>query len=121
MTTQQFPIGVILTVTHGKLMCDISECYRILNFMTGDELFTHQLPRASRECGPIILRQHPHLADWLDDVTTENYAARLADAKRQFGETLEIAPLAEGEHEFIDPISELAEYVHPDKIVVVKV
>lgn len=118
--SRQFPIGAILTVTTGKLMCDIGQVYELLNFMTGDNLFTHQLPRVSKECAPVITRQHPHLADWIDDVTGDNVWRRLADAERQFGKTLEIRPLAADEHEFIDPLSELAERVHPDKIVVVK-
>ena len=36
--------------------------YDVLNFMTGDTLFTHQLPRARGECKPYLLKQFPQLA-----------------------------------------------------------
>ena len=120
MSTEQFPIGAILTVTHGKLMCDIGQVYKILNFMTGDNLYTHQLSRVFEECKPAIMRQHPHLTDWIDDVDGGNVLARLADAERQFGKSLPIATLADGDHERIDALSELAERIHPDNIIVVE-
>ena len=31
--------------------------YDILNFLTGDNLYTHQLPRAMRECEPWLRAQ----------------------------------------------------------------
>lgn len=121
---KDFHIGIILSITGEALMSPtvppISGVYEILNYMTGDNLYTHQLPRVCRECRPFLLKQHPQLAAWVDDVTPENYSARLADAVEQFGLTLPVEPLAQGEHEVIDPVSELAEKVHPDKIVLVK-
>jgi hypothetical protein len=36
--------------------------YEILNHVTGDNLFTHVLPRACRFAAPLILDQHPQLA-----------------------------------------------------------
>lgn len=35
--------------------------YKILNHMTGDSLFTHQLPRAGRWAGPLLLARYPQL------------------------------------------------------------
>lgn len=58
---REFALAPILTVTTGKLLCEIGELYDILNFMTGDNLMTHQLPRAARACEPELLRQHPRL------------------------------------------------------------
>ena len=123
----KFHIGTVLSVTHGALMGDpsaghpIDGVYKILNFMTGDNLYTHQLPRVCRECGPVLLKQHPQLAEWRNDVTPENYPQRLADAAKQFGEFLEVEPMPADEHERIDPVSELAEKVHPDRIITVNV
>ena len=48
-TVREFPLGVVLSITTGKLLCPIGDVYDILNFLTGDNLFTHQLPRAMRE------------------------------------------------------------------------
>ena len=35
--------------------------YEILNFLTGDSLYTHQLPRAVRQCEPWLRAQFPTL------------------------------------------------------------
>lgn len=121
--SKHFHIGDILSITGEKLVSPrlISGVYDILNYMTGDELYTHQLPRAMRECRPYILKQHPQLAA-VDEsgVTPETWRAWLDEQIAKFGETLPVDPLPEHAHEFIDPISELAEKVHPDKIIVVK-
>jgi hypothetical protein len=122
---RNFHIGIILSITGERLMSPtqppISGVYEILNYMTGDNLYTHQLPRVCRECRPALLKQHPQLAAWVDDVTPENFCARLTDAVKQFGEELPVEKLAEADHERIDPLSELAEKVHPDKIIAVAI
>jgi hypothetical protein len=58
-----YHISDVLTVTTGRLVSNrhIDSVYDILNFLTGDELFTHQLPRASRECEPWLKAQYPQL------------------------------------------------------------
>lgn len=60
----------MLTVTTGRLLTKprgsgdngIGDLYGILNWMTSDNLFTHQLPRAMEECSPWLLRWFPELA-----------------------------------------------------------
>ena len=63
-STKTFHLGDILSVTTSRLVSPrhIDGVYDILNWMTGDNLFTHQLPRASRECEGPLLAQHPDLA-----------------------------------------------------------
>lgn len=60
---QKFHISDILSVTTGRLVSNrhMGGIYDLLNFLTGDELFTHQLPRASRECEPWLRSQFPYL------------------------------------------------------------
>lgn len=64
MTTKDFPLADALTVTTGKLLSHrhMDGVYEILNFMTQDNLFTHQLPRACDAMQPVLLEQHPWLA-----------------------------------------------------------
>lgn len=67
--TKPFPLRVVLTVTTGRLLTEpkgdrdngIGDLYELLNWMTDDELFTHQLPRAANECKPWLLRWFPEL------------------------------------------------------------
>lgn len=120
-----FDLGDVLSVTTGKLVSPtkIRGVYEILNYMTGDNLFTHQLPRASRECEPELLRQHPQLrnvdSSGVHDPATAK--AFLAEQKKRFGERLSVLPLPLGEHLTIDPLQELSAMVGEEKIVVVEV
>jgi hypothetical protein len=120
-TSQSFSLGAVLSITTGVLLCPIDGVYRILNFMTGDSIYTHQLPRVSDECKPHLFRQFPALAEVdASSVTGENWQAWLREQEAKHGDTLNVEPLPPGEHYQIDPISELAEKVHPSKILVVK-
>lgn len=109
---RRFHIGDILSVTTGYLVSPsgMSGVYEILNYMTGDDLFTHQLPRAAEACRGPLLTQHPQLSEAdCAGIDTYNHADRLAALVAQFGETLPVAPLSGGDYEPRDPITELAE------------
>jgi len=62
--SKQFHIGDIISVTTGHLVSPshIGGVYGILNYMTRDDLFTHQLPRASEQCAPYLVEQYPFLS-----------------------------------------------------------
>ena len=109
--SKTFSLGAILTITTGKLLVpDIGPVYKILGYMTGDTLFTHQLPRAGRFCAEPILEQHPQLREVTgDDITTENWTQKVADLKVKYGKVLPIEPLAPGTWEHINPVTELVE------------
>lgn len=120
--TKDFTTEAVLSVLTGRLLCNIDGVYEILNWMTGESLFTHQLPRVSREAEPVILGMYPRLAEAVaeaDQVNGENYAEWSAKWKVRYGETIAVPRLNIAEHERIDPLSELAEKVPPDRIVVI--
>jgi len=70
--TKQFPLRVVLTVTTGRLLTEasddrdngIGDLYAILDWMTDDQNFTHQLPRAAAECKLCLLRWFPELESY---------------------------------------------------------
>jgi hypothetical protein len=114
--TRTFHLGDILSITTGRLVSPrhIDGVYDILNFMTGDNLFTHQLPRACDECSGPLLAQHPDLAavevpDELGDGDSAQKAVSLwlAAQVAVYGEAREVAPLGEGDHTHIDPLDEI--------------
>lgn len=110
---RDFDLGDVLSITTGFLVSlrHMEGVYDILNFMTGDNLFTHQLPRAAKVCAPALLEQHPELATIdtdLDFSGSPDSALAWANSLRvQFGETLSVAPLAEWQSR--NPLVELAE------------
>lgn len=121
--SRSFHLGDVLSITTGILLSPrrIEGIYDILNFMTGDSLYTHQLPRVSKEARPFLIEQHPWLAD-IDSTgcDAETYEAMMAGWIAKHGETVSVQPMPKDAHERIDPLSELAESIHPEKIIVVK-
>ena len=124
METKDFHLGDVLSITTGRLVSPrlIEGVYDILGWMSGEQLFTHQLPRVRREAAPVILAMHPQLAsvDRDAEITPETLDAWLAERVAEFGETLPVPKLTEDQHERIDAISEMAETVHPDKIITIQ-
>lgn len=122
--TRDFHIGDILSVTTGKLVSlrHVDGIYDLLNWMTGESVFTHQIPRISREARPVIIAFHPQLqqaSDEANEVNGDNWRSWLDTWIARYGETLPIPKMTIAEHERIDAISELGEYFHPDNIIVV--
>ena len=121
--TKDFPIHAVLSTVTGRLMGDIGGVYEVLSWMTGESVFTHQLPRISREAQPVIVAAHPSLQQAIDEaeqVNRDNSLEWLATWTQRYGETLAVPKFNHTQHERIDPMSELAEKVPPDRIVVVQ-
>lgn len=121
MPSKSFPIAVILNFADGRLLTSIEDVYTFANFMTGDSLFTHQLPRAFREISPVLKKQLPFLAspEFAKDqeILTRSLdgAARecvrpiiddwLKDVAGSYGAEHMVTPLTEWMRQ--DPVSEL--------------
>lgn len=121
--TMEFATADVLSVITGRLMAPIGSVYRVLNWMTRENLFTHQLPRVSREAVPIVLAMHPMLQQAIDEaeqVTQENFAEWRKTWEDRYGPKIAVPRFSRETHERIDPTSELAEMVHPDRIIEIK-
>lgn len=120
MNTERFHIGAVLSMTTGKLLCPMDDVYKIAQHLAGEPVWTHQLPRVFREAKPHLLAQFPALAAVSgDEVNADNFAGWLRERTAEHGEWFDVSPMPEHAHESIDPVSELAEKVHPDRIVTV--
>jgi hypothetical protein len=100
MATKSFHLGDILSVTTGRLVSQrlFDGPWDLCSWMTGENLFNHQLIRAVPPCGQELLRQHPqlvgaelpdefdgeaHVRAWLDEQVTRFGCG--AAATRQVG------------------------------------
>lgn len=122
MTTKAFPTADVLSTITGRLMGSIGGVYEVLNWMTGESVFTHQIPRISQEAQPVLVAAHPELAAAIveaDQVTPDNYRDWLTLWLDRYGPTIDVPRFNADQHERIDPLSELAETVSPDRIVVI--
>jgi hypothetical protein len=136
--SKQFHLGDVLSVTHDRLVSPrhIDGVYDILNYMTGDDLYTHALPRAADTCRPELLRQHPKLAsaevnfqvaklgEMLKSESgkanpEELVAGWLFQMTLDYGETLSVEPLRPADYEYIDPVQELEDKVGKGKVIVI--
>jgi hypothetical protein len=134
---RDFHLGDILTVTTGMLVSPrhVYGVYDLLNFMTGDDIYTHQIPRVMKECGPWLIRQHPRLGGPDMDAEMRRLDALLGDDPgkeeaeaivgawlgrlvTRFGETLPVEPIPADDHDRIDPIAE-AERMAPGRVVII--
>lgn len=117
-----FSTGAILSAATGVLLCEFGDLCEILNFLTGDELFTHQLPRASLECKPHLLRQCPWILEVkTSDISKENWQERLNDAIARFGSHHTLVPLPAEQRHHVDPLQEAVELMGGDQSKVVAV
>jgi hypothetical protein len=118
-----FSLGAILSVTTGILLCDFGEVHELLDHMTGDALFTYQLPRAARECEGPLRDQFPQLEGIEVPVSLpspELYVQWVETLHERYGEQHEVQPMRPGEHTVINPFDELAmNYAHVEIIPVV--
>ena len=69
--TRNFPTESVLSITTGKLLCDMAGVYDILNWMTGQSLTTIALGRASDDAKPALATALP----WTRDVQPPNFLA----------------------------------------------
>ncbi len=126
---KNYHIGDVLSVTTGRLVAQrhIGAVYDILNFLTGDDLYTHQIPRAMTECEPWLATQFPtlmkdapemqphleRLTATLEGMTKETapglVAAWVESVREAFGlpEMLPVYEMGADMHPPIDPLEEL--------------
>jgi len=119
---REFALGDVLCVSTGYLVSRrrIDAVYDVLNFLTRDNLFTHQLPRAFRECQPWVLRQHPQLASVdASAVNADNLNDWLAQQEALFGPALTLEPIPRDDHAMRDPLAELLEMAGDKPVIVV--
>lgn len=139
-----FHISDVLSVTTGLLVGSrhIDGVYEILNFLTGDSVYTHQIPRVMKECDPWLRAQFPRL--FPDDSLMAELMAGLGrslaairdgnsaertlavatwvDVVRQAFGMPELVPVYEmgaDIHTHIDPVEEARAMVGDENVVVV--
>lgn len=135
MQTKRFDVSDVLSVATPRLVSNrhMEGVYDILNWMTDDNLFTHQLPRAARQCETWLLRWFPELANAnaalgaLDDLLAQ-HESNPGEACRIWIERLVAiglpthydVPRVPADHrQHVNPLEELAQMVGPEKIIVV--
>jgi hypothetical protein len=107
---KKFHISDILCVITGKMVSirNMEGLYDILNYMSNDNLHTHQLVRVMKECKPYLIKQFPHFESIdVSGVNDDNLLERIEALEKEHGSYFKVEPLPEGVHEYINPIAEM--------------
>lgn len=124
--SRAFHLGDLLSVTDGHLVSPnhINGVYDVIDYVTGVEHMTHQLPRAAGEVTPWLVQQHP----WLTSISVpggmgskDEVMSWLAGKAAEFGEFHDVEAMPDGVYAGRDPIVELREMVPDAQIVEVAV
>ena len=83
---EKFDLGAILNITTGRLLTSMKDVYRVLNYLTGDKIFTHQIPSVIGDAGRYILSFYPMLEGVGRDtiINSEEDAKNFINEQKQF-------------------------------------
>ena len=133
--TKDFPTLAVLSVTSGRLLTQprranngFDQIYEVLEWMTDDQPFTHQLGRFAEECKPWIYQWHPEIIEadkWIENKLTEkcepeDVKACQAEMIAKFGETITLQKVPQSYHEIKNAIDELFEVGEKNGIKIVE-
>jgi hypothetical protein len=124
-----FTLGQVLSASTGRLLCPIGGVYEILNHITGDNLFTHALPRAFKFASPLLKAHFPELeiAESEENQGRLNAALEGLSAPEKLAacnvwvkalplpQTLDVPSWA-SDWEEKEPLAELAEEIGEDRV-----
>lgn len=112
------PLADVLSVTGDRLVSrqHMDGIYTLLRTMTGQDVFTHQLGDVADAVAPVLVAQHPFLADLKPPASCDvpDLMAWLVEAERVHGETLEVTPIEGWERR--DPIEDACDKVGAEKV-----
>jgi len=115
----KFKTEDIISSATGILVGSIDGIYKVLSYMTSENLFTHQLPAAMDTVKDEMFKQCPWLNDVdIEHVTTENVEAWIKEELQKHDEEYELTPVPElwGTH---DPIDDMAKLLGKDQEMIV--
>jgi hypothetical protein len=112
---KSFDLGAILNISTGRLYTNMNDIYDVLNYLTGDNLFTHQLPRVMEFAQDYILALYPELKGVGVDTPISNIEEATAFVniqKQKFGDKLPLTPMTkESGYISVDPLTEFNQTV----------
>ena len=116
---KEFDLGTILTITTNRLFTNMEDVYEILNYLTGDTIYTHQIPRVIPIAKTYVLSLYPELTGVGDTVEINSFddvKAFINEQKKVFGDELPLSPMGKTDgYSYVDPIEEVIDMT-PEKV-----
>ena len=89
-----------------------SNLYDILNYLSSDEIYTHQIPRVMKVAKSYVLEKYPQL-DGVGKVVVINneqdVKTFIDEQKNIYGDSFGLSPMPNEMYQHIDPIDEIIE------------
>lgn len=107
---KNFDLGTILTVTTGRLFVEIEKVYDILNYLSNDNIYAHQIPRVRKVAQSYILERYPQLEGVGKAVVVNNWEdvmVFLDSQKAILGDSFALSPMPREICEHINPIQKV--------------
>lgn len=96
--TRGFTTNVVISVTTGRLACEMDDIYEILDYLLSESLFTHDLARAARLVTPDLEEMFPWLKDLeLPEGGGEPFLNAIEALSKEHGRVLQLPKLVNRE------------------------
>lgn len=104
---KEFDTLAVLSVTSGRLLTKrvgksdngISKIYELLGWMSGESVWTHEIPQYMNKFSPQIIQQHPYFAEltpYIVSMCEQGVAEKLQDELiNMFGPAISLKKTAE--------------------------
>jgi hypothetical protein len=85
--TREFPTAVIASLSSGVLLCPFEKMHEAAEYLMGHPIWTSHFASNWRDMQRAILLQCPGMPTSLDDVTKDNWEAKLTALVAELGAT----------------------------------
>jgi hypothetical protein len=116
-----FPTETILSVTTHHLLTDggMAAVHECMEYLAGEPVWSHQLPRVAEELTPWLHELHPIFAKYdqhgLASGPYRNYREWRDAMLAEIGPTLTVRPIPRARHTSIDPITEAVDMMFDEE------
>jgi hypothetical protein len=108
-----WPLGVLLTATTGKVMCDFGDFKEFSEWLLERPIWTHHYPGLADQIAETVTSQLLQLKEWNGaHITPENVFDELAKLEAKYGKELTLEPRPfKGEWSVYDGLAPDAEVI----------
>lgn len=93
-----FDLGTVLTITSGRLFTDMYNVYYILNHLSNDRIYTHQIPQVMEIARLYVLERYPQLDGVGNDIvisSEQDIKAFIDEQKGVYGDSFALSSMNE--------------------------
>ena len=106
---RNFDLGTVLTITSGRLFTSMDNVYDILNYLSNDKIYTHQIPRVMKIAQSHVLGRYPQLDGVGKDAvinSEQDVKTFIDEQKGIYVDSFGLSPMFDEMYQHIDPIEE---------------